>query len=97
MQKKYVCLAIKKQKNAYEIYNVGRGKGIKIKDLVKKVIKHSKKNLKLVFEKGKPTLKTNIVLGRPRLSGDAKDNTAEPILQRLKFHEGRVITKRGGS
>jgi nucleoside-diphosphate-sugar epimerase len=87
---KFIELAIKKQKNAYEIYNVGRGKGIKIKDLVKKVIKHSKKNLKLVFEKGKPTLKTNIVLdcskAKKHLGWQPKTTLDEGIVKSINWY-----------
>ena len=59
---RFIEMAIKKQNNNFEIYNVGSGKGISIKNLVKKVIEKSKKKLKIVYETNQPTLKTNIVL-----------------------------------
>lgn len=59
---RFIELAIKKQKSKYKIYNVGRGKGINISNLVKKVIKFSNKKIKIIYDVNKPTLKTNIVL-----------------------------------
>lgn len=59
---RFIEMAIKKQKNNFEIYNVGSSKGISIKNLVKKVIEKSKKKLEIVYETHQPTLKTNIVL-----------------------------------
>lgn len=59
---RFIEMAIKKQNNNFEIYNVGSGKGISIKNLVKKVIEKSKKKLEIVYETHQPTLKTNIVL-----------------------------------
>ena len=46
----------------FEIFNVGSGTMVSITKLVKKIIYLSKKNLKIRFEKRKPSIKSNICL-----------------------------------
>ena len=55
---KFVGLVIKKQKNNFELLNCGIGKAISILDLVKKIIKHSKKNIKIKHDLTKPNIPT---------------------------------------
>ena len=59
---RFVELAIKRQTKKFEIYNVGYGRAITISDLVKKIIKISNKNLKIKYDRKKPTLKTKVSL-----------------------------------
>jgi len=58
----FVNLILKKQKSKFEIYNIGYGSSISINELVKKVMSHAKKNLKIEFNLSKPTIKTNICI-----------------------------------
>ena len=58
----FVKKAIRKQKSAYEIYNCGSGKPITIKDLCRLIIQISKKNIKMKFNKNKPTIPFNLYL-----------------------------------
>jgi len=58
----FVDLAINKQENNYELFNVGLGKVTKIIDLVKKIIKHSGKNLEIKHDLSKPTIPTSLFL-----------------------------------
>lgn len=58
----FIDIAIKKQKSFFELVNVSYGKSISIKDLVKKIIKASNKNIQIIFNKSKPNIKTNISL-----------------------------------
>tara|TARA_B100000686_G_C16574643_1_gene854769 strand:- start:349 stop:957 length:609 start_codon:yes stop_codon:yes gene_type:complete len=58
----FINLAIKKQKNNYEIFNVGYGNLISINNLVKKIAKHLKKKIILKHDYSKKSLDTNIVL-----------------------------------
>ena len=59
---KFVELAIRKQKNKYEIYNCGSEIGTKILDLVKLIIKITGKNIKIKKNATAPTIKFNLVL-----------------------------------
>lgn len=58
----FVDLVIKKQKNKFELFNAGCGKTISIKELVKKIIEHSGKNIEIEYDLEKPTLKTKLCL-----------------------------------
>jgi len=58
----FIEKAIDKQENQFELMNVGLGKSISISDLVKKIIKISKKNLKIEYDISKPTIKTRVSL-----------------------------------
>ena len=53
---------MEKQTSPYELLNVGLGKSISISDLVKKVIEASGKNLEIVYDTTKPTIKTKVAL-----------------------------------
>ena len=58
----FIKLAIKKQKTKYEIYNCGSGIPIKVKDLCKKIILISGKDLKIIFNKAMPSIPFNMYL-----------------------------------
>lgn len=58
----FVDLAIHNQKNAYELFNVGIGVAVKVKDVVNKVIEHSGKSLSVVHDLSKPTIPTSLFL-----------------------------------
>ncbi len=58
----FVKLAIEKQKNKFELFNVGYGSSIAVNDLVKKIIKYSSKNVSIEYDLTKPTIKTKLCL-----------------------------------
>jgi nucleoside-diphosphate-sugar epimerase len=77
----FVLLAIKKQKNNFELLNCGLGKAISINELVKKIIIASKKKLEIEYDLTKPNIPTYLsvdcskakkLLGwKPKVSLDA--------------------------
>ena len=87
---RFIEMVIKKQNNKFEIYNVGSGKGISIKNLVKKVIEKSKKQLKIIYEINQPTLKTNIVLDCSKAQKDfnwkPKTSLEEGIVKSINWY-----------
>ena len=58
----FIDLSLEKQESSCELYNVGLGQGIKIKDLFKKGIKVSGKDLEMKYDLSKPTLPTSLFL-----------------------------------
>jgi len=58
----FVELALDKQENKFELFNVGSANSISIADLVKKIIKASGKDLKIEYDQSKPTIKTKLCL-----------------------------------
>lgn len=58
----FVNLAIKNQKEIFELMNCGFGKAIRIKELVTKIIKHSGKNLDVEYDEQRPTVYSSLSL-----------------------------------
>ncbi len=58
----FIDLAIEKQNSPFELVNVGCGSSVSIRDLVKKIISRSGKDLKIRFDASKPTIKTKLCL-----------------------------------
>ena len=58
----FVERAVDKQKDKFLLCNVGLGKAISVKDLVKKIINLSSKNLSIEFDSSKPAIKTKLCL-----------------------------------
>ena len=53
---------IEKQDEFYSIINVGTGKSISITDLVQKMITASGKDLTIMYDETKPTIKTKLAV-----------------------------------
>lgn len=58
----FVEIAIDKQKSNFELYNVGSGSSISVSNLVKKVIEHLGKDIKIEYDLSKPSIKTKLCL-----------------------------------
>lgn len=58
----FVELAIEKQRKNYRLYNCGYGQAIAIKELVRKIVKHSGKHLAIDHDLSQPTIKTSLFL-----------------------------------
>ena len=56
----FVESALNKQKTPFEIYNCGCGEGVKVKDLVAKIIAASGRNLEIRHDLSKPTIPTSV-------------------------------------
>lgn len=52
----FVEKTIRRQKNSFDIVNVGLGQSISVLDLVKKIIQYSGRRLKIQLDKSKPTI-----------------------------------------
>lgn len=58
----FVELVLTKQNHKYRLYNCGSGIAYPVKDVVKKIVEISEKNLRLEHDLSKPTLKTSLCL-----------------------------------
>jgi len=58
----FVVKAIEQQESNFEIYNVGSGEPISVKELVKSVIHVAKKNLRIRYNTDKPSFKNGLWL-----------------------------------
>lgn len=87
----FVDLAIAKQENKFELFNVGYGSSIPVADLVKKIISHSGKEVKMEYDLSKPTIKTKLCLditkARNSLGWTPKVSLDEGIEKTLNWHK----------
>lgn len=58
----FVDLVLSKQKNKFELYNAGCGSSISVKELVKKIIALSGRNIRIEYNLSKPSIKTKLCL-----------------------------------
>jgi GDP-L-fucose synthase len=90
----FVDLALNKQTTPYELFNVGIGKGIRIKDLVSKIIYHSGRDLKIVHDLSKPSLPTSLFLDCSRaeelLDWKPKHTLDNGIIKTLNWYKDNV-------
>jgi len=91
----FVDLAIKKQKNKFELFNVGCGYSISIKDLVKKIIDHSGKNLEIEYDLSKPTIKTKLRLDATKakslLGWKPKVSLDQGIRKTMEWYKSNIL------
>jgi GDP-L-fucose synthase len=59
---RFVELTVAKQPEKYRLYNCGLGEAITIRDLVRKIVDYSGKNLKIEHDLSQPTIKTSLFL-----------------------------------
>jgi GDP-L-fucose synthase len=87
--------AIEKQSTPYELYNIGSGRAISIKDLVKKIIGISEKNLLLEHDLSKPSNKTSFCLdcekARVELGWEPKVSLEEGIQKTLTWYKSNLM------
>jgi GDP-L-fucose synthase len=66
----FVELAMDKQTPKFGLYNVGYGSSISISNLVKKIITHSGRDIKVEHDLSKPTIKTKLYLDTTTAKND---------------------------
>lgn len=64
----FVELAVDEQESQFGLYNVGGGQSISVRDLVKKIISYSNKDIKIEYDLSKPTIKTKLCLDTAKAS-----------------------------
>ena len=85
-----IKLAIKNQKNKFEIFNIGSGKMIKVKDLVKKIISKSKKKLLIEYDLSKPSntffVSLDCKLAFKKIKWKNKTNIEKGIVKTIEWY-----------
>lgn len=91
----FIDLAINKQITPYELFNVGLGQGIKIKDLVTKIIEHSGRNVTIEHDLTKPTVPTSLHLdcsyAKKLLGWKPKHTLDDGIKKTIKWYMEKKI------
>ena len=91
----FIQLAIYKQKKPYELYNVGYGSSVSIKNLVKKVIACSGKTLKINYDLSKPSNKTKVSLdctkAKTELGWEPKISLEKGISTTMEWYKKNIL------
>ncbi len=58
----FIEIVLKKQKEPFELINIGLGKSFSVKDVIGKIIEISGKNKSMEFDTSKPTIKFNLAV-----------------------------------
>lgn len=90
----FIKTAIRKQKSQYEIYNCGSGSPITVRELCEKIIKLSGKDIKIQFNKAKPSIPFNMFLNtakaKKELGWSPKTKIDKGIIKTLKWWKNNV-------
>ena len=91
---KFVEAAIIKQSTPFELFNVGLGKATQVKEVVKKIVKHSGKKLEMVHDLSKPTIPTSLFLdctkAKELLDWEPETDLDEGIIKTLKWYKKNI-------
>ena len=90
----FVELAINKQLHNYELYTVGIGKGEKVIDVIKKIIKHSGKTISVKHDLTMPTIPTSLFLNcdkaKKDLEWEAAINLDNGIIKTIDWYNKNI-------
>jgi nucleoside-diphosphate-sugar epimerase len=90
----FIDLAIKNQTNQYELFNVGVGNAISVKEVVNKIIKHSGKDLEIIHDLSKPTIPTSLFLdcskAKTILGWEPKTDINTGIIKTLNWYKQNI-------
>ena len=90
----FIKKSIKKQKEQYQIYNCGSGNPVTVKELCEKIIKISGKDIKIKFNKSKPSIPFNLYLNcskaKKDLSWSPKTNIDDGIKSTITWWKKNI-------
>ena len=93
----FVQTALARQESNFELVNVGSGESIAVRDLVRKIIEHSGKDLEIEFDRTKPTipfnLKLNIGRAQKKFGWAPRVLLDEGIEKTLKWYQSHQMKR----
>lgn len=93
----FVSLILRKQKTSCELFNIGYGSAISIKELVRKIITLSGKKLSMEHDLSKPTIKTRLCLDSSKakaLTGwQPEISMDEGITKTIEWYKGNILNR----
>lgn len=91
----FVELAVDKQESQFGLYNVGSGQSISVRDLVKKIISYSNRDIKIEYDLSKPTIKTKLCLdttkARNAFCWSRKISLDEGIKKTMEWYRANIL------
>ncbi len=89
--------ALARQESRFELVNVGSSESIKVRDLVRKIIEHSGKNLEIEFDRTQPTipfsLKLNIERAKKVFGWSPRVSLDEGIKKTLDWYRSHYLKR----
>lgn len=86
---KFVELAIERQMSLFELYNVGLGRSISVRDLAAKIAAASGRSIKIEYDLSQPSVKTSLSLdctkARKELGWEPRTNIDEGIVKTISW------------
>ena len=87
----FIQKAIERQKANYDLYNVGYGESISVKDIVQKIIDTSGKNLTIKYDLSQPSINTKLALisdkAKKELGWERKTTIEEGIAKTIQWYK----------
>lgn len=94
---RFVEMVLSKQQSPFELYNVGYGSSISIKDLVQKIIDISGRQLAIEYDLSKPSIKTKLCLdsarAKEKLGWEPRVSLEEGIKKTLEWYKANLLNK----
>ncbi|MBI5122588.1 NAD-dependent epimerase/dehydratase family protein [Candidatus Roizmanbacteria bacterium] len=91
----FIEIVLKKQKEPFELINVGRGEAFSVKDVINKIIAVSGKKIQLEFDTSKPTIKFNLAVNtdrvRKKYNWKPKTSLEEGIKKTIDWYKENVL------
>lgn len=94
---RFVEMVLSKQQSPFELYNIGYGSSISIKDLVQKIIDISGRQLAIEYDLSKPSIKTKLCLdsarAKEKLGWEPQVSLEEGIKKTLAWYKANLLNK----
>lgn len=91
----FVEIVLRRQKEKFELVNVGLGKGFTVKDVVSNIIKASGKKIKMEFDTTKPTIKFNLSVNtakaQKKYNWKPKTSLADGIKKTIVWYNRNIL------
>lgn len=94
----FIEVVLRKQKEQFELINLGLGSAYSVKDVINKIIKISGKKIKLEFDTSKPTIKFNLAVNigkaRRKYNWKPKVSLVEGIRRTISWYEENILDEK---
>ena len=91
----FVHLAVEKQEEMYDLFNVGMGESFSVNDIVSKIIHHSGKDIKTVNDLTKPSINTKLAFNSEKakkiLGWEPKHSLDEGIKKTILWYNKNIL------
>lgn len=91
----FVEIVLQKQKEPFELINIGQGKSFSVKEVIQKIIAGSGKLIEMEFDTSKPTIKFNLALNitkaQQKYNWEPKTSLEEGIAKTIAWYKQHIL------